>query len=140
MTGNQRRNWRSHANKLLKHLQQGTSLTPDNLHSLQITLQAPTPIIPLSAVIDYIPLFLESRKGKEWNRSLDFIFRQLGRWSESNLREHDLREFTADMLVISAVTMGNDRFWRDDDQNNKKWITPVVVGYVLLIKKLTASC
>jgi hypothetical protein len=32
----------------------GRSLTPDSLHSLQITLQAPTPIIPLSAVIDHI--------------------------------------------------------------------------------------
>ena len=123
-----RRGWRSHVNELLRHLQQGPILTLVNLHSLHVTLQVPTLIIPSPAVIDRIPLFLDSEEGKDWIYSRDHMFRELERGSDSYLKQEDLGDFTASMLVSGAEKMGEDHFWRDDDQN-KDWITPVVVGY-----------
>jgi hypothetical protein len=58
------RGWRSHVNELLKHLHRGPVLNPANLRSLQVTLQAPIPIVPLSAVTKQFPLFLDSEEGK----------------------------------------------------------------------------
>src|SRR5438105_4429575 len=119
----QRRGWRSHVNELLRHLQQGPIPTPDHLRSLQVTLQMPGPIIPSPTVIDHIPLFLDSEEGKDWIYSRDHMFRELERGSNSYLRQEDLGDFTASMLVTGAEKMGEDHFWREDDQN-KDWITP----------------
>jgi len=125
-----RRNWLSHANELLRHLHRGSLLIPENLHSLHITLQKPTPIIPLPAVVDYIPLFLNSEDGKDWIYSRDQELRAIEEESDTYVKQdnlnRELSDFAARMLKNAAESMGDSNFWRGEDEKNKKWITPVV--------------
>src|SRR5437667_2567831 len=100
-----RRGWRSHVNELLKHLHRGPVVTPSNLQSLQLTLRTPTPIVPLSAVTEQFPLFLDSREGKDWIYSREQMICRLEE-SDSELEQDNFGRFTASMIMNSAERKG----------------------------------
>lgn len=107
MSASRARSWRCHINEVLRHLQKrGPLLTSANLLSIRITMQIPTPILPLSILIHQVQIFMTT-VGPEW-------ISKLNEELMSGRLLPDIRSnYAAEMFNSIAWTIGTDYFWRD---------------------------